>query len=122
VNLKFLLKSTDTSEVVMILLCLWKWISKQGLAIQLKCKISKFKGKLDIISRGKIKLTTVNETITLLWSHHLLFCFFFNKGLSSHGSWIYNYLCNQCLSPLKLRVQTLFIARWTRYNEFNSCS
>jgi hypothetical protein len=51
---KFLLKSTDTSEVVMILLCLWKWISKQGLAIQLKCKISKFKGKLDIISRGKM--------------------------------------------------------------------
>jgi len=26
-------------------------------------------------------------------------------GLSwSYGSWIYNYLCNQCLSPLMLRV------------------
>ena len=26
-----------------------------------------------------------------------------NKGLSwSYGSWIYNYMCNQCLSPLKL--------------------
>jgi hypothetical protein len=24
----------------------------------------------------------------------------------SHGSWIYNYLYNQCLSPLKLRVWT----------------
>ena len=24
----------------------------------------------------------------------------------SYGSWIYNYLCNQCLSPLKLWVQT----------------
>jgi hypothetical protein len=23
----------------------------------------------------------------------------------SYGSWIYNYLCNQCLSPLRLRVQ-----------------
>ena len=22
----------------------------------------------------------------------------------SYGSWIYNYLCNQCLSPLKLKV------------------
>jgi len=22
----------------------------------------------------------------------------------SYGSWIYNYLCNQCLSPLKLWV------------------
>ena len=26
----------------------------------------------------------------------------------SYGSWIYNYLCNQCLSPLTLRVWTLF--------------
>ena len=25
----------------------------------------------------------------------------------SYGSWIYNYLCNQCLSPLTLWVQTL---------------
>ena len=24
----------------------------------------------------------------------------------SYGSWIYNYLCNQCLSPLTLWVQT----------------
>ena len=28
----------------------------------------------------------------------------------SYGSWVYNYLCNQCLSPLK------FMARSTRYN------
>jgi hypothetical protein len=31
------------------------------------------------------------------------------KGLSwswSYGNWIYNYLCNQCLSPLMLWVQT----------------
>jgi len=27
----------------------------------------------------------------------------------SYGSWIYNYLCNQCLSPLKLWVWTLFM-------------
>ena len=35
-------------------------------------------------------------------------------GLSwswSYGSWIYNYLYNQCLSPLKLWVQTLFMER-----------
>jgi hypothetical protein len=24
----------------------------------------------------------------------------------SYGSWIYNYMCNQCLSPLKLWVRT----------------
>jgi len=32
----------------------------------------------------------------------------------SYGSWIYNYLCNQCLSPLKVWVQTPFMARCTR--------
>jgi len=40
-------------------------------------------------------------------------------GLSwswSYGSWIYNYLCNQCLSSLKLWVRTLFMGRCTRYN------
>ena len=29
----------------------------------------------------------------------------------SHGSWIYNYLCNQCLSPLKLWVPFSIMAR-----------
>ena len=33
-----------------------------------------------------------------------------------HGSWIYNYMCNQCLSLLKLWVRTPFMARGTRYN------
>jgi hypothetical protein len=34
----------------------------------------------------------------------------------SYGSWIYNYLCNQCLSPLELWVRIPFMARRTRYN------
>jgi hypothetical protein len=29
----------------------------------------------------------------------------------SYGSWIYNYMCNQCLSPLKLWFRTPFMAR-----------
>jgi len=33
---------------------------------------------------------------------------------SSHGSWIYNYLCNQCLSPLKLWVRISLMAGCTR--------
>ena len=33
-----------------------------------------------------------------------------------HGSWSYNCMCNQCLSPLQLWVRTLFMARRTRYN------
>jgi hypothetical protein len=38
------------------------------------------------------------------------------KGLSwswSYGSMIYNCLCNQCLSPLKLWVRILLMARCT---------
>ena len=31
----------------------------------------------------------------------------------SYGIWIYNYLCNQCLSPLMLWVQILIRARCT---------
>jgi hypothetical protein len=30
-----------------------------------------------------------------------------------YGSWIYNYLCNQCLSPLKLWVRISLMARCT---------
>ena len=36
--------------------------------------------------------------------------------LWSLDSWIYNYLCNQCLSPLKLWVRNLFMVRCARYN------
>jgi hypothetical protein len=36
--------------------------------------------------------------------------------LWSYGNWIYNNLCNQCLSPLKLWLRTLFMARCTRHN------
>jgi hypothetical protein len=31
----------------------------------------------------------------------------------SYGSWIYNYLCSQCLSPLMLRVRISIRARCT---------
>jgi hypothetical protein len=34
----------------------------------------------------------------------------------SYGSWIYNYLCNQCQSPLTLWVQMLLMAKCTQYN------
>jgi len=34
----------------------------------------------------------------------------------SYGTWIWNYLCNRCLSPLKMWVQIPLIARCTRYN------
>jgi len=34
----------------------------------------------------------------------------------SYGSWIYNFLCNRCLSSLKLWVRTLLMVRFTWYN------
>jgi len=34
----------------------------------------------------------------------------------SYDSWIYNYMCNQCLSPLKLWVRAPFMARCIQYN------
>jgi len=34
----------------------------------------------------------------------------------SYCSWIYNYLCNQCLSPLTLWVRIPLMARYIRYN------
>jgi hypothetical protein len=34
----------------------------------------------------------------------------------SHGSWIYNYVCNQCMSSLKLWVRIQRMTRCDRYN------
>jgi hypothetical protein len=34
----------------------------------------------------------------------------------AYGSWSYNYLCNQCLRPLKLCVRIPRMARCTRYS------
>jgi len=33
----------------------------------------------------------------------------------SYGSWIYNYLCNESLSPLKLWVRNPLVVRCARY-------
>jgi len=44
---------------------------------------------------------------------------FQEKGSSwslSYGSWIYNYICNQCLSQLKLWAQIPLMARYTWHN------
>ena len=34
----------------------------------------------------------------------------------SYGSWIYNYLCNQCLSPFTLLVRIPLMVKCTQYN------
>ena len=42
-----------------------------------------------------------------------LICLLGPSRLWSYGCWIYNYLCNQCISPLMLRVQISIKARCT---------
>ena len=48
-----------------------------------------------------------------------MFWFFLQQGSLwpwSYGSWIYKYMCNQCLSPLTLWVQISYMARCAQYN------
>ena len=64
-----------------------------------------------------ILMIIVYSHFTLISEYNKVFIYIAcNKGLSwswVYGSWIYNYLCNQCLSPLKLWVRTPFVARCT---------
>jgi len=51
-----------------------------------------------------------------LQSLEIMIKFIIEKGLSwpwSYSSWIYNYLCNQCLLPLMLWVRISIRARYT---------
>ena len=50
-----------------------------------------------------------------MYSNVSVFILYRERLCWSYESWIYNYLCNQCLSPLKLRVWTLLMVRCTRY-------
>ena len=85
----------------------------------------------DVACRGCVEF--YNMILIRLGFHTLLYYYFFTwyKGtngwlkLKSHkgsswswlyGSWIYNYLCNQCLPPLKWWVQIPVTACCTRYN------
>jgi hypothetical protein len=57
----------------------------------------------------------VPHYLVAVYISHVLF----NQGPSwswSYGSWIYNYLCNQCLPPQKLWIRIPFMARCTLYN------
>ena len=42
---------------------------------------------------------------------HIQFLYHVPSWPWSYGNWIYNYLCNQCLSPLTLWVRILLMAR-----------
>jgi hypothetical protein len=60
------------------------------------------------LTLAEILLKVTLNTITLILTLYMA-CIQNNANLHTkkitYGSWIYNYLCNQCLSPLKLWVQ-----------------
>jgi len=63
-------------------------------------------------------MIVIKICVDFKWFFVLFFVFVF-LGLSwswSFGSWIYSYLCNQFLSPLKLWLRIPCIGRCTRYN------
>ena len=64
-----------------------------------------------------LKLIKLSSTIRTRGKQPIITPYSINKGAVvmswSYGSWIYNYLCNQCLSPLKLWVRIPLKARCT---------
>ena len=65
-------------------------------------------------------ITMLNfNMIELMWIHLLHLPDLGGGGSSwlwSEGSWIYNYLCNQCISQLSWEFESTFMARCTRCN------
>jgi len=74
----------------------------------------------DCISSCKSNYHTITTTTASVMYRRLLYFWFIpNKGSSSswsYGSWIYNYMCNQCVSPLTLCIRIPQMARFTGYN------
>jgi hypothetical protein len=66
----------------------------------------KFFWKLSVWICGMVYKPIIHQCFSVLWKQ-------WNGPSWSYGSWIYNYQCNQCLSPLILWVQILIRARCT---------
>jgi hypothetical protein len=62
------------------------------------------------VSNGWINSSPSFYCLSITWHHNLC------RWSWSYGSWIYNYLCNQCLSPPMLWVQIPLMVRCSRYN------
>jgi len=64
---------------------------------------------------------TLHKYLLTAWYQNILYknSFILNGGRHGrdhiYGSWIYNYIWNQCLSPLTLWVQIPLMGRCTRY-------
>ena len=69
------------------------------------------KGDLSLVEEGNLVIFCYIDTIDLV-----CICLSYVKGPSlpwSYISWIYNYLCNKCLSPLMLCVRISIRAKCT---------
>jgi hypothetical protein len=64
-----------------------------------------------------LTISWITFVLVATWHHSYMVQLLFKGPLWSllYGSRVYNYLCNQCLLPLKLWVRTPFMARCTRY-------
>ena len=82
---------------IVLLPCIVLFMSLNHLHMHFVCSIRRF----FLIDSSYSKFTQNNQG---------------SSSSSSYGSWIYNYLCNQCLSPLKLWVRTSFMSRCILYN------
>ena len=109
-----------------------KWASDLFLGIRGRCDFNQIGHLIEALSiiLKNISYTTLKcsdiskalHQLLLLGQKNINFTHNFiawQKGPSwswSYGSWIYNYLYNQCQSLLKLWVWTLFMTRCTWYN------
>ena len=78
-----------------------------------RCCWNVFKGKFTLPCLGKEKSSIFSLSFFLNWTSRYIcgILYFKLNGIKSpslswsSGGWIYNYLCNQCLSPLTLWVR-----------------
>ena len=70
----------------------------------------------DQVTRTPLKTGCFISSRHICVGRCLLFCLF----SWSHGSWIYSYLCNQCLSLHTLWVRILIMARCTTFIGFTT--
>ena len=111
--------------------CTYIWLQMSSLYSSLQTKIWKWLTHFfaqpflhrDEIEDYFLEDLFVQWSPTIFWCKQLQIMLSIHLDISetqgpswSYGSWIYNYLCNQFLSPLKLWVRTQFVARCARYN------
>ena len=108
------------SRVLLFLQLNKKWHSSPSCSPHINCIVFHFLECFAIswfnISIGNLRLQILSfEIYILLFSGNLIKYFsrpnWGRRGRDkSYGSWIYNYLCNRCLSPPMLLVRICLIA------------